>query len=347
MLASGRDTGKGGMMRGSRAVWVGVVSLLAGPALAQVTDCDRLAGYALIPRVEGGAGPYAIRDPEAAVAACEAAGAAAPDDPVFTVLLARARIARDPEDHGVVPLLTGVLEALPTLAGAELGQLYEQGLAGLPVGDRQARDFYRRACEAWPARQAAPGCTHLAVMRIEGRGGPPDEAGGFALLDNLCRSGWAEACTEEAFQTDLRGSGDFDSIARRIAALFEAGCDSGDLLACSQFGYRLETGEGTGLDVARAQALYRRACDGGEPQGCAYLGEIYRSGLGVRPDLAEAVRYFDLGCDGNDPYACVTLGDILAGGRGVARDLPRAARALERACGLGDPEACDRADDLR
>ena len=141
--------------------------------------------------------------------------------------------------------------------------------------------------------------------------------------------------------------GRLDAISREIARLFEAGCDEGDLLACSQFGFRLELGDGTALDVARAQTLYRRACEGGEPQGCSYLGEIYRSGLGVRPDLAEAVRFFALGCDGNDPYACVTLGDILSDGRGVGRDVPRALVALERACGLGDPEACDMADTLR
>lgn len=323
-----------------------LLCLLPGPLLAQITDCDRLAGYPLIPRVEGGAGPYAIRDPGAAVAACERARAEAPDDGFFAVLLARARLARDPGDRSVVQLLADAVEVIPPLAAGELGRLYEQGLAGLPVGDRQAREFYRLACNDWPDRLAAPGCTGMAVMMIEGRGGPTDEGGGFGMLDNLCRDGWAEACTEQAIQTDLRGSGDYDAVSREIARLFEAGCVAGDLLACSQFGYRLEIGDGVDLDVARAQALYQQACDGGEPQGCSYLGEIYRSGLGVRPDLAEAVRYFSLGCDGNDPYACVTLGDILAEGRGVARDVPRAVAVLERACGLGDPEACDMADSL-
>ena len=334
-------------MRNWWGLWAAIFFALPAPLWAQAAQCDQLAGYLLVPRVEGAPGTYAIHDPTAAIAACEAARAEAPDDPFFSMLLARARLAQNPEDRGVVQLLTDVVAAIPPLAASALGRLYEQGLAGLPVGDRQARDFYRHACDYWPDRLAAPGCTRMAVMMIEGRGGPTDERGGFALLDNLCRSGWAEACTQQAIQTDLRGSGDFDTISREIVRLFDAGCTAGDLLACSQFGYRLEIGDGVDLDVAQAQILYRRACDGGEPQGCSYLGEIYRSGLGVRPDLDEAVRFFSLGCDGNDPYACVTLGDILAGGRGVTRDVPRAVAALERACGLGDPEACDMADDLR
>ena len=335
-------------MRQSPAVCAAPLLLMvAAPLWAQESDCDRPAGFPSIPRVDGAAGAYAIPHPDAAIAACEAARADQPGDFFLPVLLARARLAADPEDHGAVDLLTAAAEGLPALAAGELGRLYENGLAGLPIGDRQARDFYRQACNDWPERQAAPGCTRMAVMMIEGRGGPADQRGGFALLDNLCRSGWGEACTQQAFQTDLRGTGDFDAISREIARLFEAGCDEGDLLACSQFGFRLELGDGTALDVARAQTLYRRACEGGEPQGCSYLGEIYRSGLGVRPDLAEAVRFFALGCDGNDPYACVTLGDILSDGRGVGRDVPRALVALERACGLGDPEACDMADTLR
>lgn len=323
------------------------LALLAAPASAQVTDCDRLAGYRLLPRIEGAPGVYAVTEAEAAVAACTASHAADPADPWFALLLARARLAADPEDRGIVDLLGQAVEGLPALAASELGRLYEQGSGALPTGDRQARDFYQTACDHWPDRTAAPGCTRLAVMKIEGRGGPTDEAAGFALLEELCQSGWGTACLQQALQTDLRGEGDFDTISRETAALFDAGCRGGDLLACSQFGYRLEQGDGVTHDPARAQALYRQSCEGGEPQGCSYLGEIYRSGYGVPPDMAEAVRLFRIGCSGNDPYACVTLGDILSQGRGVPVDVPGALVVLDHACWLGDPEACDTADSLR
>lgn len=316
---------------------------LASPVMAQDTECDVLAGIVGLPRHDGAPVSHTIRDAGAAVAACEAALAAAPTDGFLHLLLARARLVADAGDAGVVALLNAALGDQPALAGWMLGQLYDFGLAGLPMNPRQARDLYTESCRSWPARAAAPGCTALAVMRIEGRGGEVDETGGFNLLGNLCTGGWGPACTEAAFQTDLRGDGN----PQTIAALFQSGCAAGDLLACSQFGFRLELGEGVAMDVALAAQLYQLACGGGEPQGCSNLGEIYRAGLGVRPDMAQAIRLFDLGCAGQDAYACVTLGDIFDTGRGAPRDPERARALFDRACALGDPEACDRADLLR
>ena len=329
------------------------VTLAPGTALAlvdgppPVSDCDRLAGFRGLPRLPDAPGTYAIRYPEAAVAACEDALQAAPGDPFLSVLLARARVARARDDRRALDLLNGARDALPALVSGEIGRLYETGRAGLRTADRQARSLYQEACDLAPDPQSRPGCTRLGVMMIEGRGGATDLETGFGMLERLCGAGWGAACTQLAFQTDLRGIGDMDTLSTRVAALFETGCAAGDLLSCSQFGFRLELGEGVAHDPARAQALYREACEGGEPQGCSYLGEIYRSGLGVQPDMVEATRLFAMGCDGNDPYACVTLGDILSDGRGVPVDLPRARSVLEHACWLGDPEGCDKADSLR
>lgn len=304
------------------------------PTTALAQDCAALAGLPGI--VEPSA--YAIRDPASAVAAC-----ADPTDARGLLWLARARLALDPRDRSVVALLSQAVSDEPALTAAALGQLYERGQAGLPASDEQARALYDAACRHWPDPDAAPGCTALSVMRLEGRGGPEEAGNGFRMLRNLCDTGWGPACTELAFQTELRGDGD----PAPVAALFAQGCAAGDLLACSQYGFRLELGEGVSRDVAQARDLYQRACLGGEPQGCSNLGEVYRSGLGVRPDMTEALRLFDLGCAGHDPYACVTLGDILADGRGAPRDVPRALVAFDAACVLGDPEACDRADALR
>lgn len=323
----------------------GLLALLAptGPLLAQAAECDALAGFAGNQRAAGAATAYGITDPRAAVDACTAALAEAPDDATLALRLARARLALNNDDPEALVLLLDARNGQRALADWMIGQLYEYGLAGLPFSERQARDVYTAVCSHfWPAPEGAPACSSLAVMRIEGRGGPVDQTGGFNLLRNLCNGGWGPACTEAAFQTELRGDGD----PARIAALFEAGCTAGDLLACSQFGFRLELGEGVARDIQRAAALYRRACDGGEGQGCSNLGEIYRSGLGVRPDMDQAIRLFELGCAGHDSYACVTLGDIFEGGRGVARDLGRALVLFEAACTLGDPEGCDRADAL-
>ncbi|WP_461471146.1 tetratricopeptide repeat protein [Pararhodobacter sp.] len=323
-----------------KAVLVGVLVVLGSAAFAQegpITECDRLAGLVGLPRVEGAPGIYAIADPSAAVAACEAARAAMPDDPMLAVLLGRAQLAADSDAAEALETLTAVAEDAPALVTGLLGQFYEQGVSGLPRSEASARDFYERACDHWPDRAAAPGCTGLALMRIEGRGGDADETGGFNLLNTLCASGWGNACLHLALQDELRGESD----ARTLAGWLEAGCTAGDMLACTLLGFRHEFGDGVGHDPQRATDLYRRACEAGEPQGCGSLGEVYRSGLGVAPDIEMAVRYFTLGCDGWDAYACAALGFLFADGRGVDTDPARARVAFDRACQMGDPEACD------
>jgi TPR repeat protein len=312
-------------------------------AQTPVTQCDRLAGLASLPRLADAPGVHAIGDRDAALRACEAAVTSYPGESWFRVLLARVLVTVNPRDPRPVRLLTEAAEAIPALAHAQLARLYESGQAGVPADERAAREFYDRACDHWPDRLAAPGCAGLGVMMVEGRGGPLDARAGFNHLDFACRQGWGAACVDLALQGELRG----DDDPGRVASLFEAGCAAGDLLGCSLLGFRHELGEGVTLDMARAQELYRRACEGGEPQGCSNLGEVYRSGLGVRPDIDEAVRLFRIGCDGQDPYACVALGFILAEGRGVAPDPEGARAAFETACALGDPEGCDMIDVMR
>jgi len=336
--------GKGLAMR---AVFLAIVLCLVGVAVwAQTppeTDCDRLAGLWLMPRAAGLAQAYQIRQPQAAVVACEAAITAYPAEPHFLVLLARALIAARSDDTRALHLLSEASGDLPALSAGQTGLLYEFGLAGLAVSDSFARDYFRTGCAYWPDSQTQQACTALAVMKIEGRGGDVDEIGGFSSLQQLCDGGWPMACTNIALQQELRGS---DSEAEIVALLSQA-CEGGDLLACSLLGFRYEIELGVSLDMARARALYTLACDGGEAHGCANLGEVYRSGNGLAQDMIEAVRLFTLACDGDDVFACATLGGILADGRGVPTDIPRAIVVLDRACWQGDPEACDRADGLR
>lgn len=330
------------------AVYAVLGCLLGGATLAQTppdTDCDQLAGLWLMPRAETFGQVYHISVPQApaAIAACEAAIEAYPEEAYFKVLLARALVAADHAGAGALALLTDASDTLPALGAAQIGLLYELGQGGLAVSDRSARDFYQQSCAFSPDPMARQGCTGEALMQIEGRGGPAEEDIGFATLTALCQTDWPMACTDMAMQQELRGT----QSDAEIAEMLGLACEGGDLLGCSLLGFRYEVELGVPHDMVRARALYSLACDGGEVHGCANLGEVYRSGLGVPQDIVEAVRLFGLACDGSDPYACMTLGGILAEGRGVPMDIPRAIEVLDRACWQGDPEACDMADGLR
>lgn len=325
------------------AALVGVA--LSQSALAQTapTLCDELAGDPFLPRLPQATGAYRIADPSAASAACSTARAEHPDAPLLTVWLARAQLAQSTVSQSPFELLSSVASDIPAVALGWLGQAYQDGGAGAASGEVQARSYFQQACDVADGLASARGCTGLAVMMIEGRGGPEDQSAGFALLGAHCEMGWGPACLDLALQSELRG----DNAPDRIVGLFTQACDLGELYACAQLGFRYELGEGVLPDFGRAVTLYTRACDGGEPEGCTNLGAAYQQGVGVVPDIAEAARLFEIGCNGNDPFACMSLGDILEAGRGLPADPARAALLFEKACEWGDPEACDRFDALR
>ena len=323
-----------------------ILTALAPAAGAQTiadTDCDRLAGFWLMPRFDGAGQVYAITDAYAAARACDAARNAHPAETFFNLLLARALLVTGQDPLRTLPLVQGALDQWPGLAHWQLGALHDFGESGLTPSETEAFRQYEQGCAAAPALGAQAACTQAALMQVEGRGTDPDPQGGLDRLQGLCDAGWAPACTERMLVGEIYAA---DTPEDQVA-LLETGCLGSDLYACSLLGLRHEQGFGAPFDAARARELYTLSCDGGDSHGCANLGETYRAGIGVAPDMARAVTLFRRACDGLDAYACATLGHILNNAQGVPRDPGRALVAFETACTLGDPEACDMADQLR
>lgn len=322
------------------------LAMVAGAAQAQgvpETDCDRLAGFWLMPRAPGIAQAYHVTDPYGAILACDAAINAHPTEPFFKLILARALSLVPENPLRALPLVQQARDAYPAMVGMQLGYMHSYGLAGLSVDDDQARRSYEGACALAPALGAVAACTQAALMQVEGRGGDPDPDGGLRRLAGLCAGGWPLACTERMLIGEIYG---FDTPEDQ-AGLLALGCEGGDLFACSLLGQRYQEGYGVAFDAGQARGLYETACDGGDAHGCANLAEVYRSGVGVAPDVPRAVALFTRACAGLDAFACTTLGVILDNAQGVPRDQGRAMVAFETACELGDPEACDMADALK
>lgn len=188
------------------AALVGVA--LSQSALAQTapTLCDELAGDPFLPRSPQATGAYRIADPSAAIAACSTARAEHPDDPLLTVWLARAQLAQSTVSQSPFELLSSVASDIPAVALGWLGQAYQDGGAGAASGEVQTRSYFQQACDFADGLASARGCTGLAVMMIEGRGGPEDQSAGFALLGTHCEMGWGPACLDLALQSELRGT---------------------------------------------------------------------------------------------------------------------------------------------
>lgn len=349
------------------------------PSAAQdtATDCDRLAGYDHTPRRPGLPGVYAVLDPPAAIAACEAALAAPGADPFLNFLLARALLAANPDDPRAVALVEAGRPASGTMADSRLGLFHDDGLAGLPRDRARGLELATQACAAWPDRMARAGCNNMARSQIEDF--PEFRAEGVALMRQMCDTGLAVSCKNMGVY--LHDGEVAEPDFPQSLAFFDRGCDLGEGDACGWAGYMREHGEGTGIDLVAAFQLYLRGCELGDPWSCYAQGENLADGLGVARDweaglvlleracamgeeegcfaLAEkrlygmdrsgpttpegqaaALGYFQTACAGGSGRACLELSGVHRDGIAVPPDPEAAARFRRMACDLGEAEAC-------
>ena len=300
------------MVRPSGLVLVALAVLLARSAAvaqgAPQTDCDRLAGLDYAPRAPGIATVFAVRDPAAAIAACETAVARYPSEPFFRLQLSRARIAADRDDPRARTLVEGIANAPAGAVATWLGLFHQYGWGGLPVDPVQAGALFRQACDGAAPPFAAIGCANLGRLILETPGTEPGDQA-IALLQRACDAGLARGCQALGYEYEqgLRVRRDLP----RALALYRQACAAGDPMACNNYASRQATGDGVPQDRAAAVATYERVCAQGLWLGCENLAEAYRTGTGVPADPA------------------------------------RAAAVLDRACASGDGDACQRADALR
>lgn len=273
------------------------------PAAAQdtATDCDRLAGYDHTPRRPGLPGVYAVLDPPAAIAACEAALAAPGADPFLNFLLARALLTADPQDPRAIALVEAGRPASGLFADSRLGLMLEEGWGGLSPDPARALALATATCAAYPDPMAWAGCNNMAHLQSESDD-PATRAAGLARMEALCDAGLAIAC-------------------RNMGAYFYE-----DVIVPQ--------------DMARALARYDRGCTLGNAEACGWAGYMREYGEGTEMDVPAAFPLYTLGCTLGDPWSCYAQGENLAEGLGVARDWDAGLALLDRACAMGEDEGC-------
>ena len=322
-----------------RILHVALLALtLAAPALAQTPGaCDRLAGYPMDARQPGFPGAAHIRDPDAAIAACEAARATDPD-PFLAFLLARAIEAQDEQDPRLPGLIAEGAAASAPFAASRLGLLYTNGHGGLAEDPARGRDLAAESCAAFPDRHALAGCNNLAAMMTT----PEERAEAAALLQRACDAGLGVACTNLAQRIDLGtapGAETLDPLALR-----QRGCEGGDARACILAGYAMTIAEPPANDSAIRN--FARACDLGEGDGCYRLGLVLRDRTDAAPDWQRAQQTFDRACDDGNDDSCyefavgLAYGDDRAGTNGTESDPQAAAALFDRLCTARYAGAC-------
>lgn len=212
----------------------------------------------------------------------------------------------DDEDPDVVAKAKDALSYLKKACDAGAGRGCEY------AGDMLAEKFYKiqdiaagvRAYDRGCDLGNAMSCWSLAQMYFKGKDVPKDGKRGVALLTKACLGGSADECDDLAkvylegtegvapdSQASIRAARraceiDTDYCAYSVKyatklgdlntafAFATRGCNAKDEEACNQLATMYENGQGTPVDLAKADAAHRRACkDGdGDENSCKKLG---------------------------------------------------------------------------
>jgi TPR repeat protein len=198
-----------------------------------------------------------------------------------------------------------------------------RGSAGAPVEktvvSAEQRPLLEKSCRAG----ASAACYRLALTLFGGDHEDRPRAG--ELEDSACRSGFAEACSDQGLRLALSG-GD------GAAAPLSRACDLGSGSGCEHLGLLYATGKGVARDDGRATKEYVRSCELGDARGCYNAGLMSDDGRGTPRDHSRAAAYYEEACALGSSTACTNLGFLYENGRGVAKDLKLSTALYQRGC---------------
>lgn len=220
-----------------------------------------------------------------------------------------------------------------------LGERARAGHQGQKVDVGQAREFFKRACEAGSAR----GCTILGAWYDLNDWGFKRRDEAPALLDKGCQGGEPEACMRLGVRhyfgdgvTKDRARAQQLSEQARSSAI--ARCEAGDGEACSLMVVMSVKGFGARADQGERFRYAQKACALGSMKQCRTLAQMHQE---VEDSAASGRAVAQRACDDGRAQSCFELGLAARWGVGGAQDLVEARKLFERGCQQGSAEACE------
>lgn len=146
-----------------------------------------------------------------------------------------------------------------------------------------------------------------------------------------CVQGFGRACTELGllYARGLGAEASETLVTDEAFALFEAGCDDGDLLGCSRLADRYYHGRGAGRDECHAARLADQACGGGYLPACSNVAFLLARGSCGETDPVRATSLARLSCESGYKPGCDVLATLL--GTAAAPEVASAAATGETA----------------
>ncbi len=217
----------------------------------------------------------------------------------------------------------------------ELGNAYNEGLAGLKQDHTEALKWYRRAAE----RGFAMAQYNLGLAYELGHGVPADDQQAFKLY---------LLAAEQGFGPAQFNVGNMYANGRGIARdLFEANlwfkqaAERGIAEAQFNLGLAYEAGSGVKKDEVQAARWYKQASDRGFARAQHNLGLLFEDGRGVPKNDSIAAGYYRAAAEQGFAAAQTNYGIMISEGRGgLTKDPVQAWVWLSLAVGNGaSPEA--------
>lgn len=193
----------------------------------------------------------------------------------------------------LLPAQAARLQIVPA-DDVELGQ----GFAAYQAGDlARAQRLFRSAAE----REQRVGQFNLAVMLINGEGGPADPAAGVSWLKKSAVGGFARA--QHALGL-LYERGDLVPLSLSEATdWFRKAAEQGYRDAQVSLATQYFLGRGAPRDYAQAALWYERAAELGDQAAAYIVASQYENGDGVARDELRAFYWYSIAAAGGDPVA--------------------------------------------
>jgi TPR repeat protein/serine/threonine protein kinase len=271
-------------------------------------ECERLAQ----PTSKGVAGVlFEELDGAAAVAACETANRAAPDNGRLEALLGRA-LAKAANYGAARQWLERSVAKGDAYAMFHLGALFGDG-SGMRRDYAKAREWYDKAA----ASGEPHALTSLGVLYENGRGVPQDYAKAREFYEKAAAFPFAAAINNlgNLYNTGRGVTQDYP----KAAALFEIAAAMNYGTASNNLGFLYENGRGVPQDYGKARELYERSAARNNGLAMNNLGLLYENGRGVTQDVAKAREWYEKSAERGNSRGMLHLGILYANGRGVTQ----------------------------
>lgn len=311
-----------------------------------VDPCDFQAGDYLDPEGVGVARYPNEIEVVPALAACQAAVAAQPNNGRFYYELGRVQVALRDLDGAEVSFRRS-MELDHTRAFVAMGLLDMRRQQETQGSTRIAASPEALALLAQGVDRGDPYAFHaLGIQLLDFGTDEAQKRQGFALLTRAMEMGHTFSMNALGRYFLVVDSDHFDP--QRGVRYLEESAARGDIYGFANMGFIAQNGAGDlAPDPAKALEWYKRASDQGHPGAPTSIGRMYFRGFdGQEPDFVQALQWYDLGLSRGDSWGGANGAATILNQSPAGFDLADAGVRAAKAAALGNADAAAKADEV-